>query len=372
MIRYLLQEMEKSPGPLFSKKELVSVSASEFERLADLKVLTYFRPAETELERVRLWCQHGCPLTVIEVDGDLEAVCLDHPEEDPIPIEQDDLSRYAFSVDAFLARLRTANKIGGDLHRIEGGYFYLGHKLYDSGRVGLAFIPQIGDGDLVKLSGLKRLCADADLLIVLTPVSAIGDVALKQALRHDNIIQASLAEILDPQTFELSITELISGLLKPRDGKEPLVTELTAQQREDYDRYEYQCYDKVYVPGMIPKKRSNVVLLNGNDVKLGDWLFALFLRFVVELRKGDGGWIDIYALKEEGLISDVGRYQAYSNLRAALQGGLLDRDGLKFIESDGSKNYRISTHPDFVTYDKEKLTGHPDPGVVELAEGLPW
>ena len=27
------------------------------------------------------------------------------------------------------------------------------------------------------------------------------------------------------------------------------------------------------------------------------------------------------------------------------------------IENDGSQNYRISTHPDFVTYDKKKLSG---------------
>jgi hypothetical protein len=42
----------------------------------------------------------------------------------------------------------------------------------------------------------------------------------------------------------------------------------------------------------------------------------------------------------------------------------------KFIENDGSKNYRISTHPDFITYNKKKLRGHPDGRVREIAKKL--
>jgi hypothetical protein len=32
---------------------------------------------------------------------------------------------------------------------------------------------------------------------------------------------------------------------------------------------------------------------------------------------------------------------------------------------------RISVHPDFVTYDKERLLDHPDPDIKELAKRLP-
>ncbi|MDQ1328838.1 MAG: hypothetical protein QG641_2124 [Candidatus Poribacteria bacterium] len=48
-------------------------------------------------------------------------------------------------------------------------------------------------------------------------------------------------------------------------------------------------------------------------------------------------------------ITDTLKYQIYSNLRTALEGSLSDKNGQKFIQSDGSKNYRISTHPDFIT-----------------------
>jgi len=43
----------------------------------------------------------------------------------------------------------------------------------------------------------------------------------------------------------------------------------------------------------------------------------------------------------------------------------------KFIENDGSKSYRIPTHPNFVTYDKEKFLNHQDLEVRKLAEDLP-
>lgn len=304
--------------------------------------------------------------TTVQTEGGLEAVCLEHQEEDPIPIEKDDLNRYAFSVDMLLVQLRTANRIEGYLHRINGGYFYVGYKTYSDNRVGFIFISKIGNEKLVKLSGLKHLCKDDDILVVLTPASKIENVSLKGQLRHEKIVQTSLVSSLDSQTLELPIEKLVSGLLKPK-----AITELSKRQKTDYEEFEHQCYDKVYIPGMIPMKRSNLIVVNGNEIKMGDSLFTLFLRFVIELKKKKGGWVNIYTLESEGVITDVLKYQIYSNLRTALEGSLLDKDGQKFIQNDGSKNYRISTHPDFITYDKKKLFAHQDRHIRELAKKLP-
>jgi len=367
VIKYLLGEIEKSPNPVFSKRELLSISEEEFRDLTKRRILTYVRPCGSDVEKVRLpRCQHGCPLTIVETDGELEAVCLQHPEEDPIRIEKDDLSRYALSVDNLLSEIVSANRINGKLHRISGDCFYMGHKTYNSNRVGFIFIQTIGKGKLLKLSGLRHLCKDDDILVVFTPVSQTEDVALKNVFRHDRIVQTSFAASLNPQTFELPIKKLISGLLKPK-----AITELSKRQKTDYEKFEYQCYDKVYVPGMIPMRRSNDIVVNGNRIGIGDSIFGLFLRFVLELKKREGGWVNIYSLEEEGIITDPFKYQIYSNLRTALKGSLVDKNGKKFIQNDGSKNYRTSTHPDFVTYDRGKLLNHPDPRVREIAESLP-
>ena len=54
-----------------------------------------------------------------------------------------------------------------------------------------------------------------------------------------------------------------------------------------------------------------------------------------------------------------------------MKGGLQGRDAKEFIQSDRSKNHRISTHPDFVSYDRDKLLNHPTRQIKELAEKLP-
>jgi hypothetical protein len=38
--------------------------------------------------------------------------------------------------------------------------------------------------------------------------------------------------------------------------------------------------------------------------------------------------------------------------------------------SFGSKHYRLSTHPDFLTFDKKKLKTHPDPQIIALIKKL--
>jgi len=318
VIKFLLQEIEKSHNPLFTKKELLSLSPKDFQDLTKRKILVYFRPSENDMEKVRLpRCQHGCPLTVVQIEEGLEAVCLEHPEEDPIPIEKDDLNRYAFSVDMLLVQLRTANRIDGDLHRMNGGCFYVGFKTYSDNRVGFIFSSKIGNEKLVKLSGLKHLCKDDDILVVLTPTSKIEDVPLKGRLHHEKIVQTSLVSSIDPQTFELPIEKMVSGLLKPK-----AITELSKRQKTGYEKLEYQCYDKVYIPGTIPMKRSNLIVVNGNEIKMGDSLFTLFLRFVIELKRKKGGWVNIYTLESEGVITDALKYQIYSKFRTALAGSI--------------------------------------------------
>jgi len=125
-----------------------------------------------------------------------------------------------------------------------------------------------------------------------------------------------------------------------------IIRQLTEKQEEDYKNFGYKCYDKIHIPGNSSMKRSNEIEVNSHKVRLGDSLFRLFLRLALELKKKRGGWISRHTLDEEGIISDVGKFQIYSNLRISLQGSLLDKDGQRFIENNGSKEYRISLHPD--------------------------
>ena len=51
-------------------------------------------------------------------------------------------------------------------------------------------------------------------------------------------------------------------------------------------------------------------------------------------------------------------------------GSLLEKAAKKFIENDGSKQYRISRYPDFVTYNRGNLLKHTDTEMRAVAKRL--
>lgn len=245
------------------------------------------------------------------------------------------------------------------------GYFYIANKTHSGKRMGLIFILNIGDGKLLKLSTLKYICKDNSILVVFTPVASDEVSVLKKHLKQENLVHKTF----NAQICKL-LGEIISGMLKPDIGADLVIRELTEKQNKDYKNFEYKCYDKIYIPGNIPMKRSNEIEVNSHKIKLGDSVFKLFLRLVLELKTGKQGWVNRHSLGLDSIIADVEKFQIYSNLRMALQGSLLDKDGQKFIENNGSKQYRISLHPDFIVYDREKLLKHPDSSVQNLAKKL--
>ncbi len=245
------------------------------------------------------------------------------------------------------------------------GYFYIANKTPSGKRMGLVFILNIGNGKLLKLSTLKYICKDNSILVVFTPVSSNEVDIYKKHLKRQSIVHKTF----DTEICKL-LGEIISGMLKPDIGTDLVIRELTESQNKDYKNFEYKCYDKIYIPGTIPMKRSNGIEVNSHKIRLGDSMFKLFLRFVLELKRKREGWVNRHSLGSDSIITDVEKFQIYSNLRTALQGSLLDKDGQKFIENNGSKQYRISLHPDFIAYDREKLLKHPDSSIRDIARKL--
>jgi len=245
------------------------------------------------------------------------------------------------------------------------GYFYIANKKSNGKRAGLLFVLNIGNGRLLKLSTLKYIYKDNSILVVFTPVTSSDAIVLRKHLKKESIY----SKTFDNQICKL-LGEIISGMLKPDIGADLVIRELTEKQNKDYKNFEYKCYDKVYIPGTIPMRRSNEVEVNNHKIKLGDSVFKLFLPLVLELKKKKDGWVHRHRLGSDTIIADVEKFQIYSNLRTALEGSLLDKDGQKFIENNGSKQYRISLHPDFIAYDREKLLKHPDSSIRDIAKKL--
>ncbi len=149
------------------------------------------------------------------------------------------------------------------------------------------------------------------------------------------------------------------------------ITTLTPKQEKDRSRHEYKCLDKLHIPGTQPRKKSNIIILNGYKVKIGDKPFVLLMRFVLELKRNPKGWVNSRTLVEEKIIKHHDDYRGYGTLKTPIKGFLLKKNENDFIENDGDGNFRISTHPDFITYDKHKLKNHPDDQIKQIAKQLP-
>ena len=139
----------------------------------------------------------------------------------------------------------------------------------------------------------------------------------------------------------------------------------TKQQDADHTKYAYLCHDHLYISGDTSKKEKNKVYVNDLLVeKMTDAPFLLLIELVVKLKKDKSGWVE---------IPKEGRPQKIHRLKEALKGRLNVNN---FIENEASQyykasQYRISTHPDFITYNKKKLSHHPSPAIKALAKKLP-
>jgi len=167
-----------------------------------------------------------------------------------------------------------------------------------------------------------------------------------------------------------------SILLKNRIDQKNDIHEikLTDSQREDYKKYNYKCYYKINIIGKdVDSKKENYIEIDGNGIELGKNNFILFVKLALELKRNNEGWVNIESFIQEIDLSFTGIYQLIGRLRGNLTKiKALDNNSVKeLIENKKGGLYRISTHPDFITYNKEKLLNHQDSQIRKLAEELP-
>lgn len=198
------------------------------------------------------------------------------------------------------------------------GYFYIGNKIHGRNKIGLVFVLKIAAGDLLKLSRLIYIAKNNSILVVFTPLSRSEKTFFKKHLKRN----VAVRKYFDAGTCQL-LENIISGLLKPDIGVDLVIRQLTKAQEEDYKNFGYKCYDRLHIPGSTSMKRSNEIELNGHKIRIGDSIFRLLLRLALELKKKRGGWVSRHTLDSDGIITDVDRFQVYSNLRMALQGQLI-------------------------------------------------
>ncbi|WP_244085030.1 hypothetical protein [Desulforhabdus sp. TSK] len=265
-------------------------------------------------------CSHACPMCSFPHEDCIETSPFSREKEIPSALRENGAHRYALCLRQFLSVLHRVNGFHGQVHRLDRDGFYLGRRVYGNRRVGFVFLRRVDEREVLKLAGLRYLCREDEFLVLLNPSFTIENLFTRHLLHQQNMVQKPLAQCLDPETLEIPLEEMVSEFLQLEKSEIPRSEPLSKAQASDYQRLEFLCHDRLHFPGTLPTKRSNLVQLNDNALRLGDALFVLLLYLAVELKKGEGGWADKLTLWEKGLVSSPDSYQAYSNLRNTLTG----------------------------------------------------
>lgn len=148
------------------------------------------------------------------------------------------------------------------------------------------------------------------------------------------------------------------------------------EQKKNYENYKYKCFDKMYIPGERPIQDNCRIILNEKDTFIEEANFKLLLRLVVQIKNDKNeGWVNMPdIITNEVPFTTVNAYHNYIyRLRKDLKHNLINQNPSDFIENNPLGNYRISTHPDIITYNKENLMKNfkNDQFILEIASQLP-
>ncbi|MBL8013742.1 MAG: hypothetical protein JNN05_07830, partial [Candidatus Omnitrophica bacterium] len=308
LLAHLLRYAEESSTIKFFESDLVQISSSGFTALKGQKYLTF---DQYDFEKEIYFDKKGNERFVRRIKGKWIALSTENPEISPLQLKDQNLNRYSLNVQPLVAEIKSKNNLYKNSGAVNDRILFIGAKDILKQKVGIylgLFADEKQAGN--ELLSLKSKTDQYHKYFVLCPTLEIKSQDLLSKLLAEDITCLSFKECLNDRTVDFS------KLKDKKDGQ--FVSLKTNKQIIEETAQDYHCADKVHVPGRCPRKKSNIIELNNNEIKIGDSLFELFLNLVIGAKKNKGGWVT-FDTKE-------GEYQPFSNLRAPLKGALLKKN----------------------------------------------
>lgn len=182
-------------------------------------------------------------------------------------------------------------------------------------------------------------------------------------------VNAEKRRLLRNAKIDIEIYQKTSGLKSYK-------REHIEEQKKNYENYKYKCFDKMYIPGERPIQDNCRIILNEKDTFIEEANFKLLLRLVAQIKNGKNeGWVNMPdIIAKEPPFTTVNDYHNYVyRLRKDLKHNLINQNHTGFIENNSSGNYRTTTDPANITYNKENLLKNfsNDQYILEIAKQLP-
>ncbi len=359
MNEWLLRNFEGSPESRFYEWELRMYCRDFEEVLGDGLLVRDLKAEESEF-CFNKWGQH---LHLVRLNGVIFGADTENPDGPITEVDPKELIQYRFNLGRWQDIIRTANGLQGAVSWLHKRILFLGEKV--DGGLNLGFVLGCfsrADTALDLLLSLPvRMPSKYDATIATTPIfSPLPQPEIANLER----LGIYVAPPLNPET--LTINYRRPSL---RERGTPGVT-FSKEREEEFQRYGYKSKLPIVITGDRGKWLTNAVMINGFSVTLGDTLFMIFLRLVVQLLRSRNG-LSKAGLRSAGYLKSGSEEQTIGHLRKALGKALGDLDPRAFIESCNRGSIRLSTHPALVKYDKDKLLRHRNEEIRRLAVQLP-
>ena len=215
MIAWLLKTIEKNPASVFRKKDLIRKSKEQFEALKTQGFLTYVQPdLDHETYPCTMPCSNGCPMDVVNMEGEQFAICPEDTEIDPILLTKDDISRYDFSLEMLIKVIREGNDFTGDTYSLNPCLHFIGDRIIKE--VNTAFVialfsnAEAAEPHLLSLP--TRIAANYQQVVVITPNLSLTQEPIYAKLRNASIFPVTLGSSFGQQDFKISY---LDALQKP-------------------------------------------------------------------------------------------------------------------------------------------------------------
>ena len=348
-----------APDQRFYEWQLL-VDCPGFEALRAQGLLV--RDLEAEKSNFLL-TKYGQCLDLIRLDGSIFGVDTSggDDEEPYVEVDPRELIQYYFNWVPWLRTVCEANGLAGESTWLRRNLVFLGEKIYGDRRfsVVLGFLSLPDEAMDLLLSLPARMPPTYDILAVTTLIPQRlpqQDVATLERLG------VYVVAPVDRETLEIGMSRLP---LKPPDAQP------TPATKREGESVPHDGQPLIYITGERGRWNTNTILVNDYPVRLGDKLFALFLRLAVQTMRTGGGGVTRAALRTGGYLTVGAEEQTIGHLKKACTQTLRNLGVGDLIESAGRGSIRLSVAPTLLKYDRDKLVRHGDKKVSRTAEQLP-
>ena len=348
---FLFRRIDSVPAPIIRAQELKAYPKTVVQPFIDCGILIEAGAPEA------VTCYHPCYKCdedlILQRDGRAFSALCPLNEWAATPMTADDVGIFRVSVDQLGRTLQRQNRFQGRFEQFDERLYYLGNQALGQKRLAFVlFVRASQEAKSALLSLWNRLPGAPDQVVVLTLTASVQDLDLLGQLERNRVTVVSVeASLKRPNSLELDYAWCLSEETPARERIR--YPQLTPKQQRDYERHTYKRFDRLVFTGSMPKRRSNEVLVNGVAVTIPNNLMLPLLRYVQELKKGQGGWLPHKVLWDEEIIpeEEAAPARTISQLNTLLKPGLLDKGELLF-ETGGEGAYRLSMHPDFIEFAK--------------------